>query len=1700
MSDYGFHPVVLASDTTDLQANSLVRISEAITKGVPAAAASGLLSIWNTGADYLGADQVDIEQAIRRYDNEMGDYYAENKEAIDIVGMIGTSLIPGSIGIKALQLARSGTALGNVSRALNLTASRKNHYLQQALKETAEAGGVIPSIFTANRARLAAWEVADQALLGSAFELGVIAAMHDSPAFDNYSFSDFAFNAALGAGVGGLLGGTLSSIAAKGVLKQAAGEIQSQMRLVDTVFDPERMGLTKGTEALILAEQIANLPESFKNIQFTPRGSKTPVELDISGALSRARRDAAKSGTDKLAMKFNELAEGNAVVGQAVFDWMQRAAVAAKEAGKSPSEVTHLLHGYLNQLERISTIDLDRMALDARKFYVRKTPMEGSAAEKLAGMFSSKRTKQTGAQPYYLADGVTAADLNIGRLEDLGETNVRTALRNNPELDVIQRADGTVHINPYSTKVKKLKESPVKHSMYLNLEFGDLLDEVAVAFGDTVAHTAAKFTDDAVWAGKRKYAQPSQKAISIGDSPLDISARYAWASQLTPAQFKRIVQGSIDLDDLPMLDRLIEMVESNQLSLEQARQISLVGKDTTTTLADIIDLKQFAAQRRIELLTEQLNNWKAADGSVPSSEVIAIQLNVSREWVESIIANGFTAPKGTDFAAVLRPTSAAMAPRNVQLTWDFGVVSKMLPEEAYKMNMGPNHLVTQELTKEYQLAIRQRVADNAFDAALGEDAALFLDSRNLINPDEESLARFASNEGAGASLFGASNAGYGERAKLWVQDTGKNVALVTQRRRDAVVETLAPSINALRESPEAAAELGILTNALRKSRYRYVFDDTNPNRIVSIEAKRLAQAEDIEIDEAIAFLERQPVDGVKSPHSFTIEDQRVIDFLQTSTRINNVRQEKLTTLYNATGLVKNDSALGAIYVPPINTVKYPYHAFVRTKQKVGLAHDISMITAKSEQQLRELAAKVGDDYDVIYKADTDAYYKIKGEYDYSLTLNEARVNSDLSRRGVLADFAPETRFENIMEDYLQWHAKSEEKLVRTAVQVKNRQFFSEMQFLSDQYRKVSESVTRGIGSRFKSKVADPFGDHIKTALNISKQQEFPLLDSLNDFVDKVSLSAGDALERASREAKQGLISYEEANKIAERYGLGMPYRDIDQYLTLNERLPRNLVREGFQKANMALATTMLRLDFANSLINMISTPIMIGTEMSSIKQLIKNDSALAGKLNELMSVQVPGQSARMPSTTKLIGNAINNFFGKDKQALLQRYRDIGSVKEVSRLYHDMLDDLSFRPDISPKEFMKKINNGVEIGAKISGNTFAEDFTRFVSADVMRQLSDPLVAAGRMTRQEQNAYISTFVNRVQGNYVTSQRPVVFQGTTGAAVSLFQTYAFNVLQQLHRHIQAGDKKTLLTFAGLQSTVFGFNGLPFFDAINQHIIGSWMANNAEHQDAYSVLPAFNKELGDWLLYGTASAFPLFSGQAPALYTRGDINPRHITVLPMPWNLQDIPVIGASIKLYDAVAGMGKQVIKGADVSDALLHGLEHQGWNRPLAGFAQLLAGRTTTSKGALVSAASEMQTTSWLGALAERTISLEGATRLMGARPMDEAVALNALYRQKKYDVLDRARIEALGQAVKTKLYGGEVPTDEELMDFMERYARSGGRIENFSRAMQTWSRDANVSIVNQLAGKLGTPRAQKLQTIMGGEMLPDYLNQAVEEGQ
>jgi hypothetical protein len=519
------------------------------------------------------------------------------------------------------------------------------------------------------------------------------------------------------------------------------------------------------------------------------------------------------------------------------------------------------------------------------------------------------------------------------------------------------------------------------------------------------------------------------------------------------------------------------------------------------------------------------------------------------------------------------------------------------------------------------------------------------------------------------------------------------------------------------------------------------------------------------------------------------------------------------------------------------------------------------------------------------------------------------------------------------------------------------------------------------------------------------------------------------------------------------------------------------------KANTLLATVGLRLDFANSLVNILSSPIMQASEVSALRNSLKNDPQLLAKLTDMTSVADPRSGLKIPSVGKLYSGAMSSFFGPNKKALIERYKAIGAIRDDAQQFHAMLEDLALMPSMkSAAKLSELVDSAVEKGAKFTGNNFAEMFTRFVSADMMRQLTDDAVAAGRMSVKEQDTFIRIFVNRTQGNYVASQRPILFQGTIGAAISLFQTYSFNLYQQLFKHIENRDMRTIAIMGGLQSSLFGLNGLPLFDAINTHLIGSAHINEG-HRDAYStVVQAAGKELGDWAMYGSLSAMPLFGDQFPALYTRGDLNPRHLTILPT--SFADIPAVSVGTRVLQAIQGFGAQVSAGNTVGDSFLHAMEHNGMSRPLAGLAQIMQGESTTSKGALISAHQDL-------------LSVATAARIMGAKPMDEAVALNTRFRMESYKAVDRDRIEKLGIAVKQRIRAGDL-TEEELLDFAAEYASRGGRIESYNAALRRWTKDANQSVINTMLNAHKSSYGQRLSEIMGGDPLGDYVGSEGEQ--
>jgi hypothetical protein len=203
------------------------------------------------------------------------------------------------------------------------------------------------------------------------------------------------------------------------------------------------------------------------------------------------------------------------------------------------------------------------------------------------------------------------------------------------------------------------------------------------------------------------------------------------------------------------------------------------------------------------------------------------------------------------------------------------------------------------------------------------------------------------------------------------------------------------------------------------------------------------------------------------------------------------------------------------------------------------------------------------------------------------------------------------------------------------------------------------------------------------------------------------------------------------------------------------------------------------------------------------------------------------------------------------------------------------------------------------------------------------------------------------------------------------------------------------------------------------------------------------------------------------------------------LPTTLADIPAIDASTRVISNLVDVGSKLLGGGDVTNTLLQGLEHNGLNRPLAGFAQLAQGQSTTSRGGVISAMSDLE-------------GIAAASRIIGTKTMDEAIALNNLYRLKAYDAADRDRMEKLGERVKTHLSKNQVPPDEVLDQFLHDYTSIGGRPEQFNAALQRWMKDANVSVVEKMRAKINSAEGQRLNEIMGGVPLEDWRNTPAQE--
>lgn len=1246
--------------------------------------------------------------------------------------------------------------------------------------------------------------------------------------------------------------------------------------------------------------------------------------------------------------------------------------------------------------------------------------------------------------------------------------------------EIATTADARRIANKYKITAEEGVEQThsVRHFKLWGDDMGKISDEApsALHLADTLAKgQEIKVKFGSVTAGKMTHKIELGKFWSSADAPYQESlARNIWAMDDTVAPLT-VPRGqqflAIGQTDIPMLTKAYREGFEDFKFIDEAGMI--IDKP-----ANREELLKYIAQTKNDLAVAAMEKG-VSSGKIVSAEEVANRFDVplgfltGEQYSTTVDQAVFGLMKNqTDYfnkfyanttnPPAIQSVKPWMNQQNYQMVYKTG-----------DLNQLDNFQVEAMTVIRQRQKLQQETNEIAVVAALKDKAAL------LPEFTDAELTR-VNRGGAGAGFVSFANASYGSAGSK-AEYVGNLVTRWIREAEQKVGDTFTASNYALANNPTEAAGLAAVLQKVRAAGSEiYVMDESGAGLVL-----RSVRDYERQLAEGVENL-KPPVIPPGVDETIPFSSPAVAKWASDHIALNGGRVRALNDLR---GAKSQPAGLDpeAFYPPAPNPERFKYHAFVVDDSRITSTGHTSMLYADSAQNLeKQIAEARAQGFNAFTPDDTAAYYKARGQYDFTLGLNENQLDSALRRSGSSAPAFPLTgNPQEMLQDIMQWHSKQEAIVIREAVSTKYSRQFGTLYQMGEEYSKVANAKI-GFFNKFKAPPVNPFEDYIKTFMGASLKKDYPLWTALNNFVDEAGQKFVNAVSNVWGKSKS-VYDIDEVNGVFQKYGMQMAATPAQMEAWVNHPAGQGAVSKFISTQNAVLSSLVLRLDPINALNNAVGSVVLTGAETKSVLRAIQGGNAEAvGELARLTQIAMPGTGDPISSAGKLITNAYRNFFSQESKPLLDVYKQKGFVSDTSYQFKQLIEESTIKGTETAAELESKRAKLYALGAKLvdkgerwTGNRLAEEMNRFVSANVMDQITSVAVRSGVMDQRTADSYINTFVNRTQGNIIASQRPQMFQGPIGQAIGLFQSYQFNIMQQLLRHVGEGSKKDAMTLLGLQGTIYGMNGLPAFQAINQHVLGN-ASGNKNHTDAYnSTYNIVGKTAGDWLMYGVASNMLIDPDLKINLYSRGDINPRQITVVPS--NMSDIPVVSAWARLATSVKGSLTSVANGGDLWNTFLGGVEQQGLNRPLAGLARVARGMddtgisySTSGKGNVVSA--------------NDFYSLANFARLSGAKPFDEAVTQDAVYRIQAYQAKDKALRDSLGKAVKTVIANGGEPTREQMDKFTDGYVRAGGKQEEFNKWYVSQIRAATTPQANKLVEKVDSPYSAYMQSIMGGRLL------------
>lgn len=1558
--------------------------------------ASGLNSFYNTGvainnifqSEETGLNYQDTAEWISGYDDDLGKYYTDNKSAADLAGFIGTSLLPGTLGVKglragqaALRAATAGEIGSNLRLATNLLAPTMETYVKREAADLAAKSASF-SFGNANAIKALAAGTQQGVLESLAFETAVAATMFKSPIMEDMDFTDIVKNIA----VGTLIGGGIGAIG-------AAGGTYFGVKKLLVNADARQIGAVKSTQL-----------------------SSSAADTSISDKIVAAVNDK-----ELLAKEITPESIRIAKVGRG-------------ESGVSLTD--DALQAEALKVNRLRVDNAQKLDNEIRT-NIRKLAGDDTLGNDFADMAAKLGPKGTQETFQNLKTLTRAAE------ESTVETRIKDLIKNGLAKTVKQAQ-------------KQITDEGV---INIRMHSGEIGETSAGSIG--VPRLADKYKPEQITklAAKARTSVNDRVDFRQVKNARDVELRWYNARNLTlPLNAKSIV----GTHDLPFIDKAVrDKVDSLIIGTpgKVMEQQVLVGQDA---------IKNYFTKAKAEVIEAQKNLKHPSNFIELASNVRKDYLEGTSKSTDPVInfnAQESYAKELSDFLG--KPVSASelhLKPRFGKATYD---TTKVSDENG--------HILAGMALIKYREKLAVEATNKVFASYAGELAETF----PTISED---LLRSANRTGGGAGLFTNAGGSYGSLEQV-TSYIGGLTSELTRTKLNKLTDQINPVAVKLAQNPAEAVRFSTINEIIANSPERYVVSDAG-HALIPQKIRDYQRALEAGEDVAPPQLFKGTVEEIPLYDPANMDNTILKDAVELHVALNGTRNQTWKEL-NAVQGNEDRKALDVFYPIRPNPRDYRHIAFVKDETLVGVGHT-KMLFANTSKELEDQIKLVPSEYKVYTKGQAEDFYNAKGEWTYDKTLHDNYINTDLLSRGISSRFFPQTDPSKIVNGWLQDHVAKENTLIKQMVLAKYEKETNELKRLGDQFTNVAGSKTGkdSVTDVVTSSDKNPYLAQVKSMLNITKTDEVPLLNTLNQSLDRyVSRAWSKATEIFERQGgKFTQEKSDEINNVFEELGFKTAYYDAATNLMANSSVPRGTLTNFIRKSNAFLTTTILRLDPFNALNNLLGNTVLFSAELKSLTGAIQKGSTEgAGDLANIMKIQAPGVQDLITSPSKLIANSLARLHGDGREALLAEYKLRGLLPDLSDQYYKSLDAMTLNGKENIHDMSKKSEQLSQAwesfgkaGEKLTGNRWTEQFNRLIAADVMKQITEVGVKHGVIDDKIAWAYVNTFVNRTNGVIRAAERPLMFQGPVGQAIGLFQSYQFNLMQQMFRYIGEGNGKAVAMAAGLQGSIYGASSLPGFNLINSNLIGQ-AGGNPEHKDLYSATNIlFGKTGADWLMFGAPS-----NVLRASLFTRGDTNPRTWSIVPNPTNPADIPFISAFAKVFTSTKQTLGDVAGGAPVWNSFLNGIEHMGLSRPLAGMAQ--TARAFTNPDGKVTSTQANGTILGSNDLA----SWATMTRLAGAKPIDEAITSNAYFRVQSYMAADRAKRERIGTALKLNLQGNGQVDQEQIGQFAQKYVEQGGRQKGFNSWFMEQYKNTDRSRAEALANGLGSSYSRYMQDIMGG---------------